>query len=812
MDGQANFFLELITQFAGGPGQLDNNLVRYGLAAVLWAILLAIAWLRQRQYNLPREAWLVWGFGLAFGREFYMFGHVAMQMITGADARSGSFISEPLEHGLTMAAATVVAAAFLRYLLDDNRVAQRYLKIGLGATVFCFVAAAWYWFGVSAAAPELKFHQTWAAWLYHGAISALLATAIGLLLNKSGWLRNVVIVALAFLLLGEVLILINFFTDKAYGEILCPIGNGFHMLAIPLLGYVYIRELFIENKRATEALELYRNHLEDLVAERTAELTREVELRARVEHALAELGRRHQLMLNSAGEGIFGVDLNGSHTFVNQAAAEMLGYTVDDLIGRPSHATWHHSKADGSPYPEAECPLHAGYKSGSVCKGNDQVFWRKDGSSFPVRYISSPLRESGELIGAVVVFQNITQRKQAEAEITRLHRETEYWAERLALLHAISEQFTTTLDADTILRHLTEQSAKLLGGNVALALRQPATDGPLTCMSRYGLDPLATKQALKALNNSRLCQHMLAKPQTVALDNTTADHRLAAQFAGQFPNAAVLCLPLKLSNKLAGEFLLIIDRNGPRQWRADEVQLAESFVNRAAIALENAYLHRRVQIAAALEERQRIASEMHDGLAQTLSFLGYQIDQVIQLSANSEPPGVLPEFARIRQTIDAAAKEVRESIASLRQNPQPHQSLQTWLAETVKKVNLNSDTPIELISELTNPVFVPPNHIEQIVRVVQEALINASRHAQAGKISVRLGIFDAHGSIDISDDGQGFDPQQPAAGDHFGLSIMRARAARIGGRLVITSGPGAGTRVTLAWPLTEISVAKDSHR
>ncbi|MEW6001082.1 MAG: HD domain-containing phosphohydrolase [Nitrospirota bacterium] len=129
---------------------------------------------------------------------------------------------------------------------------------------------------------------------------------------------------------------------------------------------------------------------------------------------LERLRRQNELILNSAGEGIFGLDLQGNHTFVNPSAARMLGYEVEELIGLHSHTIWHHSKADGSPYPEEECLIYKAYKEGSVHHATDEVFWRRDNTIFPVEYTSTPIKEGGKLVGAVVTFMDITERRQVE--------------------------------------------------------------------------------------------------------------------------------------------------------------------------------------------------------------------------------------------------------------------------------------------------------------------------------------------------------------------------------------------------------------
>lgn len=147
---------------------------------------------------------------------------------------------------------------------------------------------------------------------------------------------------------------------------------------------------------------------------------RDITERKRAEELIRHLNDHNKLILNSAGQGILGLDLQGNMSFANEAAAKMLGHPIEELIGRCSHSTWHHTKPDGTPHPREECPIYAAYKDGVVHRNDSEVFWRKDGTAFPVEYVSSPIREGGELVGAVVVFQDIAERKRAEAEIRTL--------------------------------------------------------------------------------------------------------------------------------------------------------------------------------------------------------------------------------------------------------------------------------------------------------------------------------------------------------------------------------------------------------
>ena len=1094
-----DYLLLLLRQFAGGPGPQENNLVRFGLPAIFWAVLLVIAWNRQRRHHLPRERLLVWGFGLGLARELFMFGHMSARIITGSEHDLLCIISEPIEHALTLASLVVVAAAFLRYILDDEGLARTFLRFGLAFAVGSYLITFWFWGQTVLANPEVRFHSTWYAWLFHSAASVLLTIAIFLLIRQQGWLRHVIILALGIFLVSEAITLVNFATERAHRFTLCPIANALHIIAIPILGYVYLREQSIERDRAEAArheteqryrsfvhsfegiayrqtldldpiffhgavrrltgypaehlmsdrlrwealvhpddrpardrelaalrstpgylseleyrilhrdgdirwvheqthnqpdehgrpaliqgaiyditdrvraqreLAAHREQLEELVRERTAQLIdvnsqlqREIVERIQAEVSLEKLSHQTDLILNSAGEGILGVDLAGNHTFVNHAAARMLGHTVAELVGKPSHRTWHHSRADGTPYPESECPLHIGYKTGLVRRGDDEFFWRRDGTPFPVRYTSTPIFENDRLAGAVVIFQDITDRKHAEAEIARrnaalagqnaiaatlsqsldldtvlrgalarvlelvdmdagavylleesddamhlrahqggppfedghesvralpldqglaalavnagrpvplsaadlandypagpltesfralvvtpllskgwvigamllgarrprpitgevldllasigqqmglavenahLYEQTQRWATGLAQLHRASLALTASLDIDTIYDQLTEQATRLLDCQLANLYLWDADRAEAVGISSYGTPGMGARGLRLTPADNPILQELVTDRRAVVIRNAHTDPRISPALRQRFQVRAMLALPLLIHDRVLG-FLSAVDRRGPRLWQSAEIDWAESLVNHASIALENAFLYQKAEQAAALEERQRIAAEMHDGLAQTISYLGLKTDQVTERVAAGQEAAALDDLHRIRAAIGQASQEIRQSIASLRESPRARRPLHEWLADVVGEFSTDGTVPVSLACDDDHPLFLPPAHMEQVLRVVQEALLNAGRHAHARQIHVRLEQRGDEAMITVADDGQGFDPQQPApAGMHFGLNIMRARAARLRGELQISSCPGHGTEVLLRWPL-----------
>jgi len=193
-----------------------------------------------------------------------------------------------------------------------------------------------------------------------------------------------------------------------------------------------------ERKQAELKISALNAELEQRVQERTAELRREISEREQAKASLERLSRQSGLILNSAGEGIYGLNAQGQLTFVNPAAARMLGYRVEELIvsianknldSYPSyilsefphqseerfmHIILNHSKSDGSPYPWEENPIYATLKTGAVQHIVDDTFYRKNGTKFPVEYVSTPILEKNQIVGAVVIFKDITERQIVE--------------------------------------------------------------------------------------------------------------------------------------------------------------------------------------------------------------------------------------------------------------------------------------------------------------------------------------------------------------------------------------------------------------
>lgn len=265
---------------------------------------------------------------------------------------------------------------------------------------------------------------------------------------------------------------------------------------------------------------------------------RDISERKANELAMELANRERNLILNSAGEGIFGINLEGNTTFANQAACNMLGYSEEEIIGKGQHILIHHSYLDGTHYPKEKCPIYASFKDKKVHHESEEVFWKKDGSSFPVEYISKPIIDLGKVVGAVVTFTDITARKNAEKELQHAYNELE---------KRIRERTHELNQAKELAEHNNQTKSEFLS-RMSHELRTPmnAILGFAQIMNESRKDPLSDS------HKSRLAQILKAGNHLLELINEVLD--LARVEAGKI---TVSLEPINIA-ELASDVLNVV--------------------------------------------------------------------------------------------------------------------------------------------------------------------------------------------------------------------------------------------------------------
>ena len=212
-----------------------------------------------------------------------------------------------------------------------------------------------------------------------------------------------------------------------------------------------------------------------------------------------------QQILGAAGEGIYGLDCQGRMMFANQASTDILGWSIEDCIGKSAHEVHHHSHADGSNYPQEECPIYAAFKDGKVHRVENEVFWHADGRAIPVEYTSTPIWQDGKLNGAVIVFRDISerieitkQREEAYAEISRLKEQLELERDNLRDEIKVIANFGEIIGSSTQLQRTLEQVEAVAQSNAnVLVLGESGVGKEMIARAIHTHSPRADRALVK---------------------------------------------------------------------------------------------------------------------------------------------------------------------------------------------------------------------------------------------------------------------------------------------------------------------------
>ncbi|MBI4498324.1 MAG: GAF domain-containing protein [Chloroflexi bacterium] len=429
--------------------------------------------------------------------------------------------------------------------------------------------------------------------------------------------------------------------------------------------------------------------------------------------------------------------------------------------------------------------------------------------------VSVPLQVQGEVTGVLaIVSRHERHFLPAEIEILTnlghqlglairnsvLYEETQRTNAELTTLLAVGKAATSSLHLhemlsralDTLVEVTAVEAAEVWiteGSEVVLQMHRGACAGAFLERSRFAVGE--GFPGIVAATRTPLITHTLSQ-----------DPRFLRQEVKDAGFQTFGVWPLLHGEKLFG-VLAVAARAPEALHRARELRLMEGLTEHLAIAIENALLHQQVQDAAIVEERERIAREMHDSLGQVLGYINTQILALRQLLRRDAKASALEHLGEMQEAVQQLYADVREGILGLRSSAGKADGLVRALEGYLERYRSMVEFQVVLeVSPEATAVRLPPASEVQLVRIIQEALSNVRKHAGATRATVRLVV--ANGlHVSVADDGSGFDlsARFSTGWPRFGLQTMRERAEAVGGHFAVESAPGQGTRVIVTLPV-----------
>jgi PAS domain S-box-containing protein len=519
------------------------------------------------------------------------------------------------------------------------------------------------------------------------------------------------------------------------------------------------------------------------------ELERDIVERRKAEEALREREAQYRGVFEFVSDGLFINSLDGSLVDFNPVAAQMHGYTVEEFR-RLQPADFIHPDSFHLYWEYLEQ-----VKRGEQFRGRTTDL-RKDGTSFFVQVTGQQFVYQG-VPHALAVLRDVTEDVQAYQVLEQ--RVAERTREIAALLE-LSRNVATTLEVKPLLELVLSQLKTVVdysGATIAtldnenfvfLDYQGPAPRENIINMKIPADLPGGYKEV------ARIRQPVIFDDLWDENDLSPTIHTQRTGLMGDnFGYArSWLGVPLLVKDRLIG--VLTVDHELPHQFNSQDAQFVLAFANQVAVALDNARLYERAQTVAALEERQRLARELHDSVSQALYgiALGARTARTLLDRPETKKDELNNPLDYVLSLSEAGLAEMRALIFELRP-----ESLETegLIAALNKQADaLRARHHVEVVLELCEEPPLPIGTKVSLYRVAQEALNNTVKHAHASRIDIRMACEDGLLRLAVEDDGTGFDPHQEFPG-HLGLQSMRERMEGLGGQLSIESAPEAGTRV-----------------
>jgi len=358
-------------------------------------------------------------------------------------------------------------------------------------------------------------------------------------------------------------------------------------------------------------------------------------------------------------------------------------------------------------------------------------------------------------------------------------------------LYQADELLHRSLRLDDVLRALVDAAVSLLGGGTAtVSLWDPQRER-LQARAAHGIS-LDLHARLSQLAVADVVDEAARSGEPVAVEDILSDPRIAPAIRAvneEFGVRSILAVPIVLGPEVLGAFAVRSPQ--PRAFGETDQQLLTALAQRAALAIQNARLYEQAGQLAALEERQRLARELHDSVSQLLYGIALTASTAARVHER-DPARLDGLLGDVLQLAEGGLAEMRALIFELQPEALQEEGLVAALEKQAAAIQARHGITVH--TALGPEPAVPDAVKEALFRIGQEALHNTAKHARAQTIQLTLAVDGAELALTVSDDGRGFDPTGAFPG-HLGLRSMRERATAAGGTLAVESAPGQGTRV-----------------
>ena len=535
-------------------------------------------------------------------------------------------------------------------------------------------------------------------------------------------------------------------------------------------------------------------------------VARDISERKRTEKRLRERDEQYRSIFEATSDGIIINDMDGFVVEANPAACAMHGYSREDFIGLHRTAYVHPDFHDALPgYVEA---IKA---DGSVHARGVNV--RKDGSSFPVDIHGTTFLYWGKP-RILALVRDVTEQVKAQELLEKRVAER---TRELATLLEVSRQVASTLHIEPLLGLILDQLKGVVEYRGGSLLKLAGED--LVIVEYRGPSSREEVVGLRfPLSRIEPIWEPARQGRPVIICDVQGDDLLARTFreaAGPLMDGiwsyvrGWMGIPLVQKGKTVGLLSLSIDE--PSFYTEEQAHVALAFASQAAVAMENAKLYAQAQEAAALEERARLARELHDSVTQALFSMTMHAgaaQMALELEGQPEDTRsagrVVRNLRQLSELTEGALAEMRALIFELRPGALQEEGLGAALTKHAAALSAREGIQID-VQAPEQRIQLEPATEEHLYRLAQEALHNVVKHARGNQAVVRLEERSrGHVVLEIEDDGVGFDPDRVPAG-HLGLRTMNDRVEQIGGTLEIESAPGTGTLVRVTAPVDQPS-------